>query len=806
MVDPNPARGMPLQLQRYFLAGKGAMKIRWNVPGDFKRCVRILTRHFPKNPEGLCNILHTKATGGPPGHGSLEHSTSEALTAAATLLAAQPSLGDLWAGALAPIGRPTGEPRRTRIFEPGSIGHRPLPLPLSYRARTAQGHDSSVVVGRILGASVGPDHEGNDQVYAWGDWLDPEIVPEVVQARYMVDQGLFGPSLDPGGQVRGTMNPETGAEHTTSYVFGGATLVSIAAFPGMRVYNLGPDGEWPDDDPDMTMELEGEHDCGCGHKGDVSRGTASMSVDSSDDGYAVNEEGWRGLPLAARESVFDADDAVKRIAAWAGVSAKGADVGKLQRAFLWRDQRTAPTDPRSYRLPVGDIVNGQLTLVYHAIYAAAALISGAHGGLPGIPDGDKNQLRSVITNIYQAMAKDFNDASVRAPWDRPEDRNQEASMDTEFASSDKPYGDVVYADPGYQKDGKARYPLDSEAHVRAAWSYINQEDNQSPYNPKQLMAIRKKIMMAMKKFGIAPGEGAADKPMMDKPAMMASAGAPLEPPSMWFANPGLTAKTPLTISRDGRVFGHLAAWGECHRDVSQRECVLAPHSAASYAPFHLGEVLTAEGESVRVGKIIMDTRHADIQFGYLSAAIHYDNTGDEVAVVRAGEDEHGIWVAGAVVPEATAKQVAKLRRSPLSGDWRAVDGNLELTAALAVNVPAFPVYAMEGEDRTALTAAGTVYREIEEVDLDVLVAAVKTRIEEDDSDSRAWRLRELVENEELALQRQRADRLALLAAAEPPVTAPAAGQDGQPDVNGAAAVARQADARFSVVAEAGQAQ
>jgi hypothetical protein len=43
----------------------------------------------------------------------------------------------------------------------------------------------------------------------------------------------------------------------------------------------------------------------------------------------------------------------------------------------------------------------------------------------------------------------------------------------------KPYGDVTYADPGYQKDGKKRYPLDTEAHCRAAWSYINMPKNAS---------------------------------------------------------------------------------------------------------------------------------------------------------------------------------------------------------------------------------------------------------------------------------------------------------------------------------------
>lgn len=33
----------------------------------------------------------------------------------------------------------------------------------------------------------------------------------------------------------------------------------------------------------------------------------------------------------------------------------------------------------------------------------------------------------------------------------------------------EPYGSVAYADPGYQSDGKKRYPIDTEAHIRAAW-------------------------------------------------------------------------------------------------------------------------------------------------------------------------------------------------------------------------------------------------------------------------------------------------------------------------------------------------
>lgn len=71
-----------------------------------------------------------------------------------------------------------------------------------------------------------------------------------------------------------------------------------------------------------------------------------------------------------------------------------------------------------------------------------------------------------------------------------------------MADASKPYGDVAYADPGYQKDGEKRYPIDTADHVRAAWSYINQADNAAKYSSEHLAAIKGRIKAAAKRLGV----------------------------------------------------------------------------------------------------------------------------------------------------------------------------------------------------------------------------------------------------------------------------------------------------------------
>ena len=132
----------------------------------------------------------------------------------------------------------------------------------------------------------------------------------------------------------------------------------------------------------------------------------------------------------------------------------------------------------------------------------------------------------------------------------------------------------------------------------------------------------------------------------------------------------------------------------------------------NYAYFTTGEVLCADGTCVPVGHITMGTGHAGPTMAARPAAEHYDNTGAVVADVAAGEDAFGIWVSGRVRPDIGDTIRGALRAAALSGDWRRIGGNLELVAALAVNVPGFPIprtqSSLAAGAQVSLVASGIV--------------------------------------------------------------------------------------------------
>lgn len=84
---------------------------------------------------------------------------------------------------------------------------------------------------------------------------------------------------------------------------------------------------------------------------------------------------------------------------------------------------------------------------------------------------------------------------------------EELTLDMQLVRGDgkEPYGGVEYADPGYQTDKKKRYPINTKAHAKAAWNYINKKKNAGKYTSQQLSHIKGKIKAACKKFGVDCG-------------------------------------------------------------------------------------------------------------------------------------------------------------------------------------------------------------------------------------------------------------------------------------------------------------
>lgn len=175
---------------------------------------------------------------------------------------------------------------------------------------------------------------------------------------------------------------------------------------------------------------------------------------------------------------------------------------------------------------------------------------------------------------------------------------------------------------------------------------------------------------------------------------------PVVPPAAWFQNPNLSGPTPLTVDDDGRVFGHIAAWHVDH--IGMAFGTKPPRSKSGYAYFHTGVIRADDGKDFPVGQLTLNGGHATLEASAVEAARHYDDTGSAIADVRAGEDSHGIWVAGSLRPGASPEQVRALRASAPSGDWRPIKGTLELVAVCQVNVPGFPI-------ARARVASGQIY-------------------------------------------------------------------------------------------------
>jgi hypothetical protein len=212
-------------------------------------------------------------------------------------------------------------------------------------------------------------------------------------------------------------------------------------------------------------------------------------------------------------------------------------------------------------------------------------------------------------------------------------------------------------------------------------------------------------------------------------AVSASAGPVVDP--SWFDDPQLDAVTPLTVTDDGRIFGHVATHSTCHVGIRDA-CVTAPVDETGYGAFHRYPLDTADGSLLAVGRITTgrgehrcrcgtcrgsNDDHACVTLTAAGAMAHHDQL-TTLAWVRAGEDVRNgaIWVAGIVAPGLDDTDRARLAAGvDVSGDWRQISGQHQLieVLALASEKPGFPLprLATSHTGRVmALTAAGTIPR------------------------------------------------------------------------------------------------
>jgi len=115
---------------------------------------------------------------------------------------------------------------------------------------------------------------------------------------------------------------------------------------------------------------------------------------------------FQDLPIAPDDTVWDAPAAASRVSEWAGGPDKEKiDWGKYKKAFLWFDEAN-PTKFGSYKLGIGDIIEGSLKVVPKAIFAVAAVLNGARGGVD-IPSDDKDKIWNQLQKYYKKMGKEM---------------------------------------------------------------------------------------------------------------------------------------------------------------------------------------------------------------------------------------------------------------------------------------------------------------------------------------------------------------------------------------------------------------
>lgn len=111
---------------------------------------------------------------------------------------------------------------------------------------------------------------------------------------------------------------------------------------------------------------------------------------------------FQDLPLAAQDRPWDGNAAITRVREFTDSTEQ--PTSDYRRGFTWFDQ-SAPDQFGSYKLPIADVIDGRLTAVPRGIFAAAAAVQGARGGVD-IPEADLPRVIQHLERYYAKMGID----------------------------------------------------------------------------------------------------------------------------------------------------------------------------------------------------------------------------------------------------------------------------------------------------------------------------------------------------------------------------------------------------------------
>lgn len=132
---------------------------------------------------------------------------------------------------------------------------------------------------------------------------------------------------------------------------------------------------------------------------------------------------FQDLPLAPRERRWSSTAAVNRLRRF--TDSTDAPSRTYRRGFLWYDRESADSFD-AYKLPIADVIDGELMAVPQAIFSAAAVLRGSRGGVD-LPAEDRPRVIRHIERYYRKLDQP-------SPFERQE-RALFLDVDTARASS-----------------------------------------------------------------------------------------------------------------------------------------------------------------------------------------------------------------------------------------------------------------------------------------------------------------------------------------------------------------------------------